>query len=67
VCRLCALLSAMLSVPALRQNTLIVLAINVELVPRMWFSYLKVINVSLSTLNATLQTPSSAFPFHSTM
>jgi hypothetical protein len=42
VWKLLELLSAMLDMPALRQNTLIVLAVHAELVPRLWYSYLKV-------------------------
>ncbi|KAK9914927.1 hypothetical protein WJX75_002372 [Coccomyxa subellipsoidea] len=41
VWKLLELLSAMLDMPALRQNTLIVLAVHAELVPRLWYSYLK--------------------------
>ena len=39
---LCALLGALLDSPPLRQSALIVLAASCELVPRLWFSHLKV-------------------------
>lgn len=42
VWKLLELLSTMQDTPALRQNTLIVLAVHAELVPRLWFAYLKV-------------------------
>ena len=37
------LLGALLEAPALRQGALIVLAVSCELVPRAWFSHLKVL------------------------
>lgn len=40
--RLCELLDTMMDVAPLRQNTLIVLAVSAELVPRLWYSALKV-------------------------
>ena len=42
VWKLLDLLSIMQDWPALRQSTLIVLAVHAELVPRLWFAYLKV-------------------------
>jgi hypothetical protein len=39
---LCALLAVLLDMPALRQNALIAIAVNAEVVPRLWFSHLKV-------------------------
>lgn len=42
VYKLCGLLNAMLDVPALRQTILIILAVNVDFVPRLWYSYLRV-------------------------
>ena len=51
---LCGLLAALLDSPALRQSALIVLAVNAELVPRLWFSYLKV----------TPMTPMTSHAFH---
>ena len=42
VYRLCELLDTMMDVASLRQNTLIVLAVSADLVPRLWYSALKV-------------------------
>ena len=39
---LCALLAVLLEMPSLRQNALIAIAVNAEVVPRLWFSHLKV-------------------------
>lgn len=43
--KLLELLSILQDTPALRQNTLIVLAVHAELVPRLWFAYLKVLTI----------------------
>lgn len=40
--RLCELLDCIMDMSALRQNALIALAVAAELVPRLWFSALKV-------------------------
>ena len=40
--QLCELLDIMMDVAPLRQNTLIVLAVSADLVPRLWYSALKV-------------------------
>ena len=40
--RLCELLDTMMDVACLRQSTLIVLAVSADLVPRLWYSALKV-------------------------
>ena len=40
--QVCELLDTMMDVAPLRQNTLIVLAVSADLVPRLWYSALKV-------------------------
>ena len=51
---LCALLGALLEAPALRQGALIVLAVSCELVPRLWFSHLKVLLLSPTSTLITM-------------
>lgn len=51
VWKLLELLNTMLDTPALRQRTLIVLAVNAELVPRLWYTYLKVYHIFSAELD----------------
>ena len=52
--RLCELLDSMLDMAPLRQNTLIVLAVSAELIPRLWHGALK---VCISMTFAVLKLP----------